>query len=207
MNCTWPKHGGKTSVIAAVLERKGLQTATAIDFSANINPIGIPTVMIEAMQKAIAENSMTYPDLTYQEHREKIACYEGVPKECVLLTNGGAEAIHLSAAWLRGKKVAIFQPSFSEYEQACQANGVDYDCLLYKEYFHSCSLPDNIEDIIRKYEAVYVCRPNNPSGTCLSFEELNRVVHVAKKYQTYILVDEAFIHFTADEQSAVSLCA
>ena len=205
MKTTWPKHGGKTSIITSILHSKGLSTENIIDFSANINPLGIPSLMVKAMKKTIEIHSMTYPDLTYQEHREKIGNYEGVSFNKVLLTNGGAEAIYLSAAWLRGKKVAIFTPTFNEYERACQANGVTYSLIVYDEYFRACALPENIEEIIRQHDAIYVCRPNNPSGTCLSFEDMKALLIMAQRYHTYVLTDEAFIHFTNQEKSVVSL--
>ena len=207
MKTAWRKHGGKSSIITSVLEEKGLSTADLMDLSANINPLGIPDVMKERMKAAVLEESMTYPDLTYRLHREQIAQYEGVPFEKILLTNGGAEAIYLSAAWLRGKKVAILSPSFSEYEQACQANDVDYTLLMYEEYFYKCTLPKQMEEIIQQYDALYVCRPNNPSGTCLSFEQMKELLRLAHQFNTYILTDEAFIHFAEDEKSVISLCA
>lgn len=206
MKTVWPEHGGKTSVISTVLEEKGIQTKGVEDFSANINPFGMPPIMIEAMQEAIKKQSTYYPDLTYHEHREKIATYEHVENNQVLLTNGGAEAIHLSAALFKGKKVALLHPSFSEYELACKAHDVEYTCFLYEEVWNSCKLPMNIDEIVIEYDAVYICRPNNPSGTCISYEDMQRLIELAKTNHTYVIVDEAFIHFAHNERSVVSLC-
>ncbi|MGM9925666.1 MAG: pyridoxal phosphate-dependent aminotransferase [Bacillus sp. (in: firmicutes)] len=205
MKTAWPEHGGKTSAIADVLREKGLQAKDVQDFSANINPLGIPAAMTEAMQAALKERSGCYPDLAYREHREKVARYEGVESGQVLLTNGGAEAIHLSAALFKGKKAALFAPSFSEYEAACKAHDVAYDVFLYEEVWDGCRLPANLEEILQAYDAIYVCRPNNPSGTCVSYEEMESLIALAKKHQTYVIVDEAFIHFAPYVHSAVPL--
>ncbi|MEH6942897.1 pyridoxal phosphate-dependent aminotransferase [Bacillus sp. JJ722] len=206
MKTLWPEHGGRTSVISSMLEQKGIHSKKVQDFSANINPFGIPSIMIEAMQEAITKQIIYYPDLTYREHTEKVASYERVEKNQVLLTNGGAEAIHLSAALFKGKKVALLHPSFSEYELACKAHDVKYTCFLYEEFWNTCKLPINVEEIIVDYDAVYICRPNNPSGTCVSFEEMERLIKLAKMHHTYVIVDEAFIHFAHNERSVVSLC-
>ncbi|WP_042349382.1 pyridoxal phosphate-dependent aminotransferase [Bacillus massiliigorillae] len=206
MKTVWPEHGGKTSVISSVLEEKGVQSKGVKDFSANINPFGMPKIMEEAMQRAIMNQSTYYPDLTYREHTDKVAMYEHVKPNQIRLTNGGAEAIHLSAALFKGKKVALFHPSFSEYELACRAHNVEYTCFLYEEVWDACLLPANIEEIVAEHDAVYVCRPNNPSGTIVSFEEMKRLIELARIHETYVVVDEAFIHFSGGESSVVSLC-
>ncbi|WP_019241982.1 MULTISPECIES: pyridoxal phosphate-dependent aminotransferase [Bacillus] len=201
MKTKWPEHGGKTSVIASILQDKGMNSFGLKDFSANINPFGIPSIMVEAMMTAIVEKSNIYPDLTYKEHTEKVANYEEIASNQVLLTNGGAEAIHLSASLFKGKKAAIFHPTFSEYEWACKANGVSYTCYLYEEYWNDCILPNNWEKVLETNDAIFVCRPNNPSGTRLSFEVMKNLVEKANVYGTYVVVDEAFIHFSPNEKS------
>lgn len=200
----WPEHGGKTTVISSVLNDQGIQEDPKLDLSANINPFGIPAIMMEAMQKTITNQSMYYPDLTYKEHTEKVARYENVSSNQVLLTNGGAEAIHLSASLFKGKKVAILQPTFSEYELACQAHDVSYTCYSYDDVWKNCLLPKNMDEIIANNDAIYICRPNNPSGTFISQRDFEQLVELTKASRTYLIVDEAFIHFVSTEKSAIS---
>ena len=95
-----------------------------IDFSANINPLGTPPAVLEAVAASLPFLSQ-YPDPYCRELTAAIAHYEGVPQSQILCGNGAAELIFSLCQALRPKKALVPVPSFSEYRSALEAVGCE----------------------------------------------------------------------------------
>src|SRR4030042_5369309 len=110
-----PGHG---SINLSELKTLGLQAKDVIDFSANINPLGVSP----AVKKAIAEMDVSgYPDPDCNELRQALSRYTGAAIENIMVGNGSTELVHLFArARLADDGCAvILAPTFGEYEMAC----------------------------------------------------------------------------------------
>ncbi|QOR39478.1 threonine-phosphate decarboxylase [Billgrantia diversa] len=196
----WPSHGGRPE---PVLHRFGLTAGSGmLDFSANLNPLGPPPWLAERLGGCLAELSV-YPDPDYTAAREAIARAEGLTPGQVRLTNGGAEAIFLAAALLakRGAcRAVVVQPTFCEYERACRHYGIAVQHLeLEGEHFELDE--SRALDAMGEADAVLLCRPNNPTGTLVACDMIERMLVVGQQYGTTLVVDEAFIDFvTPDER-------
>jgi len=195
MGMVWPNHGGQPSEIKRKFKID--EGNMVIDFSANIHPFGPP----EWMKQVITDNFdliSRYPDPAYTEASSHLAKFDGVHKDEVLLTNGGAEAIFLTAKFFEGKKALIVQPTFSEYERACRNYHLDVEhVFLHKE--DDFKLPLNkILDRLPWADVIYICRPNNPTGTVVKETDIRLLLDQAKKTGTFLVVDEAFVDFLAD---------
>lgn len=188
----WPNHGGQPK---RILKLNGIkQEDRYFDFSANINPLGPPLVLKDQLIKTFTEFEK-YPDPDYQEATKLIASHEGLQQEQVLLTNGGAEAIFLVAQMFTGKKALIIQPTFSEYERACKVYHLELSYLTLQPE-KDFSFP--LEKVLNKMEevdVVFLCRPNNPTGTVVDLHDIKALLEKGTKCNTMIVVDEAFIHF------------
>ena len=135
-----------------------------LDFSANINPAGMPSMATDALIKA-AQNCSDYPDPYCAALREKIARYEGVAAGNVLCGNGAAELIYAFAYALpKDKKALVVSPTFCDYEAALTAAeiGTEHYVLSEKDGFRVTDALPNAD--IAKYCAVFLCSPNNPTG-------------------------------------------
>lgn len=84
-----------------------------LDYSSNINPLGLPKGFSENIGEAI-KNAVRYPDIKYRELIKNIREYTGVLKADFVLGNGAAEIIDLSISCF--KSILIVVPSFAEYE-------------------------------------------------------------------------------------------
>jgi threonine-phosphate decarboxylase len=192
MMMNWPKHGGQPK---RILKLKGIENDdTYYDFSANINPLGPPRALKENYMQVFNQIER-YPDPDYQDATMLIAAHEGLGQEQVLLTNGGSEAIFLVAQQFMGKKALIIEPTFSEYERACKVYGLSISHLSL-QLDHDFSFP--LEKVLSKMEEVdilFLCRPNNPSGTVVEMENMKALLEKGVECKTTIVVDEAFIHF------------
>jgi threonine-phosphate decarboxylase len=186
----WPAHGGQPKKLAASIGVSGI--GKMYDYSANINPFGPPEELREHYLHAFAAVS-SYPDPDYEAAHEAIAEYDQVDRGQILLTNGGAEAIFLVAQLFTGKRALIIQPTFSEYERACLAFRLDIQHLMLDQNF---LFP--VDDLLSKMplvDVVFLCSPNNPTGTLLSMNDLERLLKKGLETNTTVVVDEAFVHF------------
>ena len=105
-------HGGD------IYTHKGL-----LDFSANINPFGIPEPVRKAAEESLY-NCTSYPDPYCRELRKKLSEHEGMPEAWILCGNGAAELIYSFAYSLpKEKPVLLVSPTFSEYQSALSAAG------------------------------------------------------------------------------------
>ena len=168
-------------------------TGDFLDFSANINPLGIS----EKIRAAIIENLdgvKNYPDPNATELKAAISQRYKVSPENLILLNGAAEFFYLYLNVTRPQKVLIPVPSFSEYERAARA--INAEVI----YFYTRA-DENFSVDIKKLLAqdsdlIILGRPNNPTGNLISLDELKKL-SAAKN----ILVDESFIDFLKVESA------
>jgi len=103
-------HGGN---LEKAMERYGISLNEIIDFSANINPLGISPKIKEVLVKSIDQLSH-YPDPECKEAKKEISGYFKIDYENILLGNGSTELIYLIVQTLKPKKVLIPIPTFCE---------------------------------------------------------------------------------------------
>ena len=150
-----------------------------LDFSANLNPDGPPSWVLDAMRKGL-EDARFYPDVRERAALAGLSAHLGIAPECLLPTAGGIEAARL-AADLPGRAV-IAQPTFQEYERLCGECGkVPRDAL------HSRP--------IRGGETLWLCNPNNPTGDALSRGDVLALLGRVEEAGGRLVVDEAFIDY------------
>ena len=116
-------HGGNTEEIA---RKYNLSSNEIIDFSANINPLGLNENIKNAMIKAI-DKIIKYPDITYFDLKNSIGKFENINSENIILGNGAAEVIFNIIRALTPKKALLPAPTFSEYEEAILSVGGDIE--------------------------------------------------------------------------------
>jgi threonine-phosphate decarboxylase len=205
-------HGGNIYLLA---ERLGIAESDIVDFSASINPLGVP----KSVQAAMKENMQylfNYPDPDTKRLRLKISEHTGVSPDSLICGNGSTELIYLIVRALRPARVLIPQPTFSEYERAVKSQGsgaggrrpeIKY---FYMEKENNFDI--NIDGFIsamsggknpsrithhtsRSFDVVFLCNPNNPTGTLIKREGMLRIAAAAKELKCALVVDEAFIDF------------
>nr|WP_034680284.1 threonine-phosphate decarboxylase CobD [Caldalkalibacillus mannanilyticus] len=188
----WPSHGGQPQLIKQLFNRSVEEKL--LDFSANLNPLGPPKWLEEEIV-AILESSRFYPDPTYVKPRQAIARYEGIDMSQVLLTNGGAEAIFLVAKFFEGKKALILYPTFSEYEQACEHYHIQVEKRVIDSIAQDALPLDDMIESFNRIDLMFLCRPNNPTGTLIPEQDVLYLLEQARKKEVFIIVDEAFADF------------
>ena len=202
----WPSHGGRPE---QVLPHFGLAAKSEVlDFSANLNPLGAPEWLAQRLIASLTELEV-YPDPDYSAACRAIARHEGLSPMQVRLTNGGAEAIFLAAALLaeRGaSRATIVQPTFCEYARACHHYGITVESLALKQASFDLD-ESHALSAMRNTAAVFLCRPNNPTGTLVERELIQRMLAEGQRHGSVLIVDEAFIDFVTPDERLTSLLA
>ncbi|MDN3555464.1 threonine-phosphate decarboxylase CobD [Halomonas maura] len=203
MSPDWPAHGGR---IAPLLARYGLPADhPVIDFSANLNPLGPPAWLAEWLAGA-GDALARYPDPDDDRARRAIATHDGVAPERVLVTNGGIEAIYLTAALHAGGRALVIEPTFSEYALACRQHGLTVSRLALEGPAFRLDL-DAAEAALAGVDVAFLCRPNNPTGTLVPRADVERLLARAGETGTTLVVDEAFVDFTDGDERLTPLLA
>lgn len=168
-----------------------------IDFSANINPLGLPQNSLEILEKSI-KNSIFYPDNFSTELRKAISNFENINFENIFCGNGASDIIFRFVYFLKPKKALILAPTFSEYERALKA----VDCEIYKYNLleeNDFNLKEDIIEIIKnqKFDIIFLCNPNNPTGQLIKNQLIEKILINST---TYLFIDECFIDFIKNNE-------
>ena len=91
-----------------------------LDFSVNVNPLGIPKGVEDAMYQAVVR-CQQYPDIRALELKEAVAKQLAVPKEYLLFGNGASEVFMGIMHTIKPRKVLIPIPSFYGYQYVTEA--------------------------------------------------------------------------------------
>lgn len=129
-----------------------------------------------------------YPEPVPFTLEARMASGFGIPSDAVCVTNGATEAIYLIAQTFRGIRSAVVQPTFSEYADACRMHGHRITSLYQlPEKKNDYRLPDDIQ-------LLWLCNPNNPTGTVLGKEYLAGLIE--HNPQVCFVIDQSYEYFT-----------
>ena len=186
-------HGGNIEEIARTYN---IKEEDIIDFSANINPVGInknvKNAMIEALDKV-----ERYPDITYHNLKKEISTFENIDYSNIILGNGAAEVIFNISRGLKPKKALIMAPTFGEYEDSLRSVDCNIKYHMLKEEFN---LDDTLlKEINNDIDIIFICNPNNPTGVLTKKEYIKDVLEVSKKNNVTVVIDESFLDFVENK--------
>lgn len=165
-----------------------------IDFSSNMNPLGMP----ESVRKAALEGvllSEHYPDVHCRALREAIGRREEVPFDWVICGNGAAELIFALCWAKKPKKALLTAPSFAEYEQALASTGCEITFYECREEAGFALQEDFLDALKEDLDLVFLCSPNNPTGVLIPPALLKGIVSRCRKRGIFLVMDECFQPF------------
>ncbi|WP_438717598.1 threonine-phosphate decarboxylase CobD [Enterococcus sp. AZ109] len=195
------KHGGNIQEIAEIHQ---LDPQQLIDFSANINPLGIPVGVRNVLQSGI-DQLVHYPDLRYRALKEAIAKFHDISPQQVYAGNGAAEAIFMLGRVLPVSRLLLLAPTFVEYEEAFNQQNTEFCYFNLENYDFQWEIADLIQTAKQQQvTGICLCNPNNPTGQCVKQEELWQLLTFCQTNQLTLIVDEAFMDFSPEDQSLVS---
>ncbi|WP_298404632.1 histidinol-phosphate transaminase [uncultured Chloroflexus sp.] len=160
---------------------------------ANENPLGPSPRAVAAVQAALAELHR-YPDAGGVALKHALAARVQLAPESVMLGNGSDELIMLIChAMLReGDEAVLAHGSFISYVRRIQAQGAIARQIPLRDMTHD--LPAMAAAITPNTRLVFVCNPNNPTGTTVGEAELRTFLDQVPD-EVLVVVDEAYIEF------------
>ncbi|MBP2000535.1 threonine-phosphate decarboxylase [Paenibacillus shirakamiensis] len=189
-------HGGD---IHSAGQRYGRRAEEFIDFSANINPLGMPPGLMMYLTEVLP-SVMQYPDPGHRNLKNRLASLLHVEEEMILVGNGAAEVMSLILLALSPKVVGVIEPCFSEYATLSRQVGSDVMCVITDEERGFRATDEDLEHLARASDLIFLGQPNNPNGIQYTMNQLNTYAEYAERYGTWLVIDEAFIDFVPLDQ-------
>lgn len=184
-------HGGNTREAAALL---GIAPEQLLDFSANINPAGMP----DSLRHALLENmalAERYPDVEYQRLHQVLAEHHQVPTSWLLAGNGETEVIFALVNALAPRRAMLITPGFAEYRRALRQACCDIVDFPLRED-EGWQLTERLLGALTPdLDCLFLCTPNNPTGLLPDDALLQAVSARCKSLGIQLILDEAFMDF------------
>jgi threonine-phosphate decarboxylase len=193
-------HGGNAKEIS---RNNKIEYRNILDFSANINPLGMSSSVKTAIVDGLDEVEK-YPDITYFELRCAIEKFENINKNNLILGNGAAEVIFNVVRGINPNNTLILAPTFSEYEEATRAIDGNITYYKLKEENNFCIQEDILDYINSDLDLIFICNPNNPTGVITSVALLVKILIKARESKVRLLIDESFLDFIDENLSMIS---
>ena len=171
--------------------------ARIIKLASNENPLGCSPHVAQALAEQFSGANTVlarYPDSDAFDLRNALARYHGVPANHIAVTNGSHELIDLCAALsLRAGTAGLYsQYAFQAYPISIKARGAAAIEVPASDYRHDpAAMRAALTPATR---LVYICNPNNPTGTLLAPAEIEVILDSVGP-DTLVVLDEAYIDY------------
>ena len=172
-----------------------------LDFSANLNPLGMPERVKQAATEGVAASG-AYPDVLCRELRCKLAEKEGISPEQIVFGNGAAELIFLIAQAAKPRKALLVAPGFAEYEQALVSAGCAITFYALQEEYGFAIRDDYFDLLEKKPDMIFLCNPNNPTGVTIPADLLEHILYICQENHIRVVLDLCFMDFLDDYERA-----
>jgi histidinol-phosphate aminotransferase len=186
------------------------QLEVAVRLNTNENPYQLPAAVAEAVEKAlhgVLRDLNRYPDRDAAALREDLAAYlgHGLTSANVWAANGSNEILQqlLQTFGGPGRTAMGFTPSYTMHPLLARATATNW--MESRRGADFGLLPEHAKAQVRVYDpdVVFLCSPNNPTGTALYLEVVEAV---AAECAGMVIVDEAYFEFARPgTESAISL--
>lgn len=169
-----------------------------IKLASNENPFGPSPKGIAAITSEL-EELHRYPDADTVDLKTALANKMDVNPDQVIISNGADELITLiSSAYLdEGDEIIVPSPSFSEYDFGADLMGAEIIPIPFDDNFQF-NVEKILEAITEKTKLLYICSPNNPTGTYMSKEQFEQLVNNVPEH-VLIIFDGAYTHYATAE--------
>ena len=174
-------------------------TPVKYDFSANLNPLGMPESVRKAARDA-ADRSDRYPDPFCGALTARLSGQLKVSGDRIVIGNGADDLIYRIVYALKPKRAVIVTPTFTEYAAALENAGCEItEHRLSEEngFLLDETVLDKLTDDV---DMLFLCSPNNPTGRLIDKDLLDRIVKACER-GIYLVLDECFIELAENGAS------
>lgn len=189
--------------IESIKKEYGLEKV--IKLASNENPYGASPKVKDAIMSATEFSR--YPDGAAEQLKEKVADHLQVSPENLLLGSGADEVIQMISRGLLmpGDNIVQAALTFPQYEHHAVIEGAEVRKvpLNHKGTHGLLKMADAIDE---RTKIVWICNPNNPTGTYIKEQELAMFLEQVPPY-VFVVVDEAYLEYAtaADYPNTLAL--
>ena len=187
-------HGGNIYGLAKTL---GCSVHEIIDMSSNVNPLGPPPGLLTHLKERM-DQIRALPEVDAHRAVERFAVHFGISPNQILAGNGTTQLIYDLPRALETQLALIVGPTYAAYRDGCRQNQVDSAYWLTRQADDFQPDVAAIENVLTPCDTVYICNPNNPTGTLVEGEALR---HLSRKFpEKTFIVDESYLPFVPDPE-------
>jgi len=188
------RHGGD------VYDENGVLDGDVLDFSANINPLGMPDGVMASARRSLAHSNI-YPDANCRSLTSRLAEFEGIDQGSIICANGASDILFRLVYALKPRKILITAPSFTDYERAGTATGAEIAYYPLKKE-NGFMIDEKITEAIlaASPDIVFIGNPNNPTGALAERILMEKIATACQSVKARMLADECFMDFVGGGQ-------
>ena len=181
--------------IPEIAEKYNINPDNIIKLGSNENPLGPSKKAVEAIKENLHLISQ-YPETNLEELRNKIALYSGVEGSNVIVGGDGADEILdvLGKTLIEhGDEFIVPIPSYMYYEFTLKIHGGVPVYANWNMETNKLDVDSIIAALSEKTKIIFLCTPNNPTGTLIDKGDIKRVL---ESTDALVVVDEAYFEFS-----------
>ena len=181
--------------IPEIAQKYNINPETIIKLGSNENPIGPSKKVVEAIKGNLHLISQ-YPETNLEELKEKVALYSGVDSSNIIIGGDGADEILdvLGKTLIEpGDEFIVPLPSYMYYEFTLKIHGGVPVYAKWDMEKNKLDVESIIAALSEKTKIIFLCTPNNPSGTLIDKEDIKRVL---ESTDALVVADEAYFEFS-----------
>jgi len=136
-----------------------------------------------------------YPDPLSMDLRKALGKFLAIPEKNIFVGSGSDEIIDLLIRLFveQNEEIIVIEPTYGMYKVAAEVAGVNIKNLLLKPDFQ-IDIPNLLSEINSKTKIIFLCSPNNPTGTLVNLEDVETI---CRNFTGIVIVDEAYIEFAS----------
>ena len=185
------------------MERMQSTWENRVDFNlseSGVHPLTARELLEDANLDVVLDQPLVYSQSngTIELRQQVAALYPGATENHLQITNGGSEANYM-VVWRLvepGDEVAMLVPNYMQTWGLVRAfGGVVREWPLVEDRAAARWRPDldALERVVSKQtRLIIICTPNNPTGACLTADELDRIAAIAARHGAWVLSDEVY---------------
>jgi histidinol-phosphate aminotransferase len=179
--------------------QRELGLSEVIKLASNENPLG-PSPKALAAARAALDSMNIYPDGACTELTKKLSGKLGLDPDWIVFANGEDNIITLiSKTFLNeGEEMIMADPSFSSFAISARAVGAKVVSVPVRSDF-KIDLKAVAAAIAEKTKLVFLCNPNNPTGTISTKSEVEEFLKAVPEH-VIVVLDEAYKEFVDDPE-------
>lgn len=180
--------------------KKNYHLEKVIRMASNENQFGPSPKAVSAASKAM-QNIMLYPDSTAEILRDVLGKHYKVSPDEIMTANGADEILSLLiSAYVNASDEVIYcTPTFPSYRTSVLLmEGIPVEVPMQSGWRYD--LEKILQKVTEKTKMIFICNPNNPTGTKVSQEEMISFLDKVPDH-VQVVLDEAYIEYVEPSQN------